>query len=126
MAKYLIYDTEQLALDACAKIEQRARELYSSAGYQVDETGAIIGVNVATGQSDPGAQRTERYAVPEQRLDGKWIVPHPEQMPSANVEQQGMLVKDYVAQDLTADLVEERQPDWFPPPPDPLVPPAGP
>jgi hypothetical protein len=122
MARWLVFDTEQEAIDASTAIETRSRELYAAEGYQIDESGAIIGVNVATGESAPTAQRTERYAIPMQRLDGKWIIPHPEGMPSADIERQGFKVKDYVMQDLAAAVVEEQQPDWFPQPP-PLVPP---
>lgn len=118
MARFYVFDTEQEAIDASVSIENRSRELYAAEGYEIDEDGHIIGVNVGTGESDPDAQRTEQYAIPQQRLDGKWIIPHPEGMPSAEIERAGTTVQNYVSQDLTDAVVEESRPDWFPPPPE--------
>jgi hypothetical protein len=120
MARYIVNDTEQDSLDASATIDERARPVYSQAGYEIDADGHIIGVNVGTGQSDPDAQRTERYAVPQQRLDGKWIIPHPECMPSATYVIPGteppVVLVDHLMAGLTDPVIEEYDPAWFPTP----------
>lgn len=122
MPRFIVNDTEQESIDSSNIIDERARPIYSQAGYEIDENGHIVGVNVGTGQSDPDAQRTERYAIPQQRLDGKWIIPHPEQMPSAQYVIPGteppVVLVDHLMAGLTDPVIEEYSSDWFPPPPD--------
>ena len=59
---YYVFDTQQ---------EAEAAEAYiSSVG------GApIVGINAKTGMLALGKQKTEHWATPQQRLDGKWIFP---------------------------------------------------
>ena len=63
--KYRIFDTEQEALDAEAEIAA--------------EIGCIkVGVNAKTGLPAPDAQVTERWAIPQQIADGRWVFLSPD------------------------------------------------
>jgi hypothetical protein len=62
--KYLVFDTEQEALDAEA-------DLSRAMGYSKP------GVNAKTGQVVPDVL-TLRWAVPRQIADGRWVVPSPD------------------------------------------------
>ena len=63
--KYRIFDTEQEALDAEA-------EIAAAMGL------AKVGVNAKTGLPAPEAQATERWAIPQQIADGRWVFPSPD------------------------------------------------
>lgn len=63
--KYLIFDTEQEALAAEAK-------LAAAMGL------AKVGVNAKTGQPEPEKQVTERWAIPQQIQDGRWVFVSPD------------------------------------------------
>lgn len=110
--RYLVFETEGEAWAAEGAISNRARVLYAAQGYGVDEHGAIIGKNALTGELEPDAQRTVRYAIPWQRPDGRWVIPHPEGQAAAQVviDAQGTKVKDYVMQDLSGAVIEEFDP----------------
>jgi hypothetical protein len=60
--KYRIFDTEEQALAAEAQVA-------------VDIGCAKVGVNAKTGQPEPDKQVTERWAIPQQILDGRWVFP---------------------------------------------------
>lgn len=62
---YLFFATEAEALAAEADISV-------AMGY------ALVGVNAATGQPDPSAQVTTRWAVPVRAEGGKWAIPAPQ------------------------------------------------
>lgn len=63
--KYRIFNTEQEAIDAEAQIAQAI--------------GCIkVGVNAKTGESQPQKQLTERWAIPQQIADGRWVFPSPD------------------------------------------------
>ncbi|MFD2033056.1 hypothetical protein ACFSKM_27600 [Ancylobacter dichloromethanicus] len=66
--RYLIFDSEAVALDALALIDQRGRDCFAAAGYTVREDGAIIGKRA--GEDDP-AGITVTWDTPRQRIDGK-------------------------------------------------------
>lgn len=61
---YLYFATEAEALAAEAAI---AAEIGCD----------IVGVNAATGQLDPAAQKTVRWAIPMQAESGQWVIPAP-------------------------------------------------
>lgn len=61
--KYLVFNTEQEALDAEALIS--AQLGFSKAG-----------INALTGEVEPNILTT-RWAEPQQTLDGKWVFPSP-------------------------------------------------
>lgn len=77
--KYRVFATEQEALDAEAQV---------SANMGL----AKVGVNAKTGKPDPNATGTERWAIPQQIADGRWVFPSPD------------------------DEGEEASEDWFPAP----------
>ena len=60
--KYRVFDTEEQALAAEAQVSV-------ALGY------IKVGVNAATGLPDPTAQATERWAIPQQITDGRWVFP---------------------------------------------------
>ena len=60
--KYLVYETEQDAIDAEAIIAV-------AIGCN------IIGVNAKTGLPEPDKQQTTRWAIPQQITDGRWVIP---------------------------------------------------
>ena len=62
MIEYYVFDTEATATAAEAAI------------CQIGQT-PIVGINAATGLPEPEKQKTERWAIPQQRLDGKWVFP---------------------------------------------------
>ena len=63
--KYRIFDTEAEAITAEAQVAQAI--------------GCIkIGVNAKTGQPVPDKQVTERWAIPQQITDGRWVFPSPD------------------------------------------------
>jgi len=75
--KYRVFNTEQEALDAEAQVAQ--------------EIGcAKVGVNAKTGEPQPEKQVTERWAIPQQIQDGRWVFVSPD------------------------DVGEEAGEDWFP------------
>lgn len=75
--KYRVFATEQEALDAEAQV---ALEIGC----------AKVGVNAKTGQPEPDKQVTERWAIPTQIADGRWVFVSPD------------------------DVGEEAGEDWFP------------
>jgi hypothetical protein len=117
MARYLVENTEEESTVTAQTLHNRTHKLWQEFGYEIDENGAVVGKNAATGELDPGAQMTEAYAIPQQRLDGKWIIPHPESLPYSQVvtgggrtwEEEMMDGLDYIP-------IEEYDPSWFPPP----------
>lgn len=63
--KYRVFDTEAEALAAEAQVAQAI--------------GCIkVGVNAKTGQLEPTKQTTERWAIPQQIEDGRWVFPSPD------------------------------------------------
>jgi hypothetical protein len=63
--KYRVFDTEDEALAAEAQI--------------AETIGCIkVGVNAKTGQPEPDKQVTERWAIPQQISDGRWVLPSPD------------------------------------------------
>jgi len=59
---YYVFDDETTAIDA---------EAYICTIAQVP----IVGRNAKTGQLEPNKAKTERWATPQERLDGKWVFP---------------------------------------------------
>ena len=75
--QYRVFATEAEAIAAAAQI--------------AGDIGCIkVGVNAATGLPDPTAQGTERWAIPQQIVDGRWVFQSPD------------------------DTGVEASPDWWP------------
>lgn len=113
--RYLVFETEAEAWAAEGAISNRARELYATQGYAIDENGAVIGKNALTGELEPDAQRTVRYAIPHQRSDARWIIPHPEGQAAADfvLDAQGTTVQQHVMQDLGGVTIQDYSAEWF-------------
>lgn len=63
--KYRIFDTEAEAIAAETQIAH--------------DIGCIkVGVNAKTGDPAPDKQSTERWAIPQETLQGKWVFPSPD------------------------------------------------
>lgn len=62
--KYLVFETEQEAIEA-------EKQISLSMGF------AKPGINAASGQLDNTAI-TERWAIPQQVQDGRWVFPSPD------------------------------------------------
>lgn len=63
--KYRVFATEQEALDAEKVVS--------------DSIGCVkVGINAKTGEPDPTATMTTRWAVPQQIVDGRWVFPSPD------------------------------------------------
>jgi hypothetical protein len=116
--RFLVANDQAAAQAINDAIEVRGRELFSQFGYGVDEQGDIIGKRVSDGVLQPSAQRTTAWDVPRQRLDGKWIISHPENQAKSTtiVDQQGTLASEYVMQDLAGTVIESDPENgtWFP------------
>ena len=63
--KYRVFDTEEQAIAAEAQVA-------------LDSGCPKVGVNAKTGQPAPDAQVTERWAIPQQITDGRWVFPSPD------------------------------------------------
>ena len=64
--KYRVFNTEAEAIAAEAQVAA--------------DIGCIkVGVNAKTGLPAPDAQATERWAIPQQIADGRWVFPSPDQ-----------------------------------------------
>ncbi|GLK74686.1 hypothetical protein KHC23_08675 [Ancylobacter dichloromethanicus] len=119
--RYLIFDSEAVALDALALIDQRGRDCFAAAGYTVREDGAIIGKRA--GEDDP-AGITVTWDTPRQRIDGKWVLAHIEAHPMRDyLLPSGETVLAYVmAAPLDAATVEDDDPGWWPAPEEQVLP----
>lgn len=95
--EYYVFSSEQTALDAESYITQVA-------GYPV------AGVRASDGQPRPDAQKTERYAIPIERLDGKWVFPR---IPQSIRDQYPQSVKDNFNNSYP-HTIEVYNPNWFP------------
>lgn len=94
---YYVFNTEQEAINAEAAI--------SNIGGV-----PIVGNNAKTGDPEPTKQHTTRWAVPQQRLDGKWVFPV---VPDAIIAQYGQAAADYFNATFP-HTKEEYNSNWFP------------
>jgi len=63
--KYRVFDTEEQAIAAEAQVT-------------LDSGCPKVGVNAKTGKPEPDKQVTERWAIPQQIVDGRWVFPSPD------------------------------------------------
>lgn len=114
MNTYFVFDTEAAALEVEALMVARGRALFEADGYSLDDDGNVIGMRL--GVPDPTAQVTERWDIPRERLDGKWVVAHPDCLPAGTEvlpSTGGLSVSQVVAQGIIAPT-ELYDPAWFP------------
>ena len=94
--EYYVFNTEQEAIEA---------EAYISAVGNYPRTGQ----NAKTGTPEPGKQKAERWAIPKQRQDGKWIF---QRIPEAIRNQYPESVRNNFINNYP-HAVEEYSEDWF-------------
>ena len=95
MSEYYVFNTEQEAINAELQIRQLGNF-------------PLVGVNAATGEpSQEGL--TTAWAVPQERLDGKWVFPRvPENLRN---EHAGSV---QAFNDANTFTIENYSADWFP------------
>ena len=95
MPQYLVFNTEQEAIDAELHIRQLGQF-------------PIVGVNALTLQpSQEGL--TTAWAIPQQRLDGKWVFPVvPDPPLSAYADEESLFRTTHTF------TIEDYQESWFP------------
>lgn len=100
MTEYYVFDTEQEALAA------------ESAICQIGGT-PITGNNAKTGKAEPTKAKTVRWAIPQQRLDGKWVFQRVPQsiLDTIPTEQQNQFDSafDYTIETFSADWFETEE-----------------
>jgi len=94
--EHYVFDTEA---------EANAAEAYISQAGGVP----IVGINAKTGEPMPNAAKTERWAIPQQRLDGKWVF---EKVPNTIIAQYPQAVQLYFISTFSF-TVEEFSNTWF-------------
>lgn len=95
--EYYVFNSEQEAINA----ELQIRELGNF---------PLSGVNAMTGEvAQEGL--TTAWAIPQERLDGKWVFPR---VPENLRNQHPNVIKQFIASNTFT--VEEYSPDWFPSP----------
>ena len=94
---YYVFDTEQTAVEA---------ELYIRAVGNMP----IVGINAATGEPQLTKNKTERWAMPTQRLDGKWVF---EKVPDSILVNIPKEIQDYYDINFP-HTIETATPEWWP------------
>jgi hypothetical protein len=114
--RFFVFNTEAAALAAGATIWARVKQFYTTLGYVVDVDGTIVGKRLSDGVDQPSAARTTAWAVPRQRLDGKWVLEHTETSANSDlaIDAQGTPVWQFLQQEVTGASVEEEADGWFP------------
>lgn len=72
---YLVFETLEDAQSALNQIDAKVRDIISSYNPNAIDNEGIIPRNAATGELIPDATRTTTWAIPQQRVDGKWCFP---------------------------------------------------
>ena len=97
MTEYYVFNTEAIA---------NAAEAWISNAGGLPRTGK----NAKSGQDEPNKCKTERWAIPRQRLDGKWVfkrVPAAERAKFPQSKKQEFDIN-------FPHVVEIESPDWWP------------
>lgn len=96
MNLYYVFEDEQTAIDA---------------EYFISSTGGapLVGRNALTGELEPDKCKTERWAIPQQRLDGKWVF---EKIPTSVLDQYPEGLIDYF-NTTYPNTLEEYDNSWF-------------
>lgn len=94
--EYYIFNTEQEAINA-------ENFISNIAGFP------IVCNNAKTGLPEPNKQKVERWAVPRQRLDGKWCF---QRVPADEINKVPQQVIDQFQTD-HPHTIEEYSENWF-------------
>ena len=93
--EYMIFDTEQIALNAESAIETIGQL-------------PIVGIRISDGEPQPTKQKTEKWGIPRQRLDNKWVLARlPLYFRVACAEHEALFDANY------PHIIEEFSDDWF-------------
>jgi hypothetical protein len=95
MNAHYVFGTEQEAINAELQIRQLGNF-------------PLQGINAATGQPEPKGLTTA-WAMPQERLDGKWVFPR---VPKNLCNQYPGAIEQFIANHTFT--VEDYSPDWFP------------
>jgi hypothetical protein len=116
--RYVVFPTRVAALNGQATAFTRLTTELVARGHSLD---AVLGLRGKLGNdvtdAPLSAQRTTAWADPAQRLDGKWVIPHPEEHPLC---QRFAAVKARVVTAIdnaiagTQVAIEEFSAAWFP------------
>lgn len=108
--RFLVFDTEAEADQWQRAIFLAGKALAAGAGMFTAD-GVIHALRA--GVSDANTRSLTSYAVPRQRLDGKWAFSHPENYPVAasNPEALAQLQAAFDAAGITAEIWSA---DWWP------------
>jgi len=94
MNEYYVFNTEQEAINAELQIRQLGHF-------------PLVGTNAATGEPSQDGSTTA-WAIPQERLDGKWVFPRvPESLRNQHAEAISQFIADNVF------TIEEYSQDWF-------------
>lgn len=108
--RYLVFDNEQSALDADISVFAEIVSDFEGDGGSSDAQG-LIGKDKG-GQDRPDKTRTVRWSIPMTRLDGKWVLVHPENYGmTERPGKQGLVAK--MLRNFNSTPVEEYSDNWF-------------
>jgi hypothetical protein len=110
--RYFVFDSRVAARFLIRKINERMLTLFAARGYTVTANG-IVGKWVSD-QTDNPTDLTTTWTEERQRLDGKWVVLHPEKHPlrfRTAADRDGDIAE--LIRDRVSDFIEEEQPGWF-------------
>lgn len=108
--RYLVFDNEQFALGADGKIFAEIVSDFESDGGKSDAQG-MIGKD-KNGVDSPDKTRTVRWSIPMLRLDGKWVLLHPENYRvTERPGKHGLVAK--LLKNLNSVPVDVYSDDWF-------------
>ena len=111
-ASYIKKYNIQLKQDIEIYVESLLEETFNEVKRLTPKvTGApLIGTNAATGLPAPDKCKSERWAIPQQRLDGKWVFP---KVPAEMIDQFTDSQID-AFNNAFPYVFEEYSLDWFP------------
>lgn len=113
MPRFLVFASQAEAQAAVDAIDESGRAIYAARGYAISEGGSIVCRRLSDGASVPESQGIDTWDVPRQRLDGKWIISHPENHNSGSILINGVPASDVVMTGVTPDSIEEFSLAWF-------------
>ena len=88
------------------------KETADGADAYISQVGGapVVGKNAKTGRPEPEKAKTLRWAIPRERLDGKWVFPV---VPESLSSQYPDHIKNYFNENFPHSI-EIFQSDWFP------------
>lgn len=100
--RFLVFNSQGQANAAQNKIWAILEPAYIKRGYVKNDQG----VRDETGE-------TVRWSVPRERLDGKWVMPHPEKSILRSDMKDGQTIEARCMNKMAFRNIEDFSPDWF-------------